>query len=145
MHKNPIIIVFRITDLYAGTEYVYKRAEGKWCRHRVTIRQLVSSGILGDIRDDGDQLLLLTQWLIFTSAGRRRDGGKEMAEQQLSPRQRTDTTRSGRESGQHNTSLNNFKSAILVCTVPLLWIMLQRNHLVYKQDKVFRENSLQKY
>ena len=68
-----------------------------------------------------------------------------MAEQQLSPRQRTDTTRSGRESGQHNTSLNNFKSAILVCTVPLLWIMLQRNHLVYKQDKVFRENSLQKY
>ena len=43
-----------------------------------------------------------------------------------------------RESGQHNTSLNNFKSAISVCTVLCLWhrtrIMLECNHLVYKQD-----------
>lgn len=63
-----------------------------------------------------------------------------MGEQQLSPRQRTDTASSSRERGQRNTSLNNFKSAISVYTVLFLWrctsIMLQCNHLVYKQDNM---------
>lgn len=147
--RIDLIIIDLVTiGLYASSEYVYKRAKGKWCCQRVAIRQLVSCGILGDIGDDGDQLLL-TQWLIFTSAGRRREGEREMAEQQLAPRQRTDTSSSSRERGQHNTSPNNFKSAISVCTklssssITGLWSYC--NAIIYFLSKWEKKKSSQNY
>lgn len=129
-HEQNLFISYLIfTGLYAGSEYIHKRAKGKWCCQSAASRQLVSCGILGDTGNDGDQLL--TQWLIFTSGGRRREGEKG---QQLSPRQRTDTASSSRMSDQRNISQSNFKSALSVCTVLCCFAGLYHAAMVYKQD-----------
>lgn len=64
-----------------------------------------------------------------------------MAEQQLSPRQRTDTTSSSRTSEQSNILQNDFKAAISVCTV-LLAPGLYYAAMVYKQNVMEKDGSL---